>query len=375
MKLGGADGDAVYCTEGIAVGRWSEETGFDPSGRLPVPDVGPTNLPFSLTNWGPTRRLLDLLTGSITTTNVWPLGDGALLATADRWLFRSPDGGRSWRVVRDLPESSGPMGVLPTSVCVADDAVYLAEYPLGDDPARVLVSRDRGETWSTFHERTDVRHFHSVCTDPATGTLWGTTGDAGGECVVGRFVDGAFEAVGRGGQDWRVVELAFTGSAILWGVDSAYLDSVALYRLDRDRLDADDPTPERVGETDAPVFYAKTLTATDETWVVVSTAATGGVDSTAPASKRRNTSGRTARVLAASERTGFEEWHELFAFDRRRTVSEYVSPVPTTGAYVFLGVAPDGGLLVNPFNTSDAHGDVLHLSPAAFDELVTRALH
>ncbi|MFC5972458.1 WD40/YVTN/BNR-like repeat-containing protein [Halomarina salina] len=370
MKLGGTVDDVVYCTEGTTVGRWAEETGFQPRGTLPVPDAGPTNLPFSLTTRWPTRRLLELLTGSITTTNVWPLGDDALLATADRWLFRSTDGGRSWRVVRDLPDSSGPMGVLPTSVCVTDDAVYLAEYPLGDDPARVLVSHDRGESWSTFHERTDVRHFHSVATDPYSGALWGTTGDAEGECIVGRFDGDRFETVGRGGQDWRAVELAFTESAVVWGVDSAYLDSVGLFRLDRDRFDRDGVEPERVGETDAPVFYAETLTATDETWVVLSTAAEAGVDSTAPASMRRNTAGRTARVLAASERTGFEQWHELFAFGRRRTVSEHVGPVPTTGAYVFLGVAPDGGLLVNPFNTSAAHGDVLHLSPAAFDDLV-----
>ncbi|MFD1514721.1 WD40/YVTN/BNR-like repeat-containing protein, partial [Halomarina rubra] len=175
MKLGEAVGEVAFCTEGLDVGTWTSREGFRRRGRLPV-ETDPTNVPFSLTTWGPTRALLDRLAGTITTSNVWHVRDDTLLATADQDVFRSTNGGYSWRRVHELPASSGPMGVLPTSVCVTDDAVYLAEYPLGDDPARVLVSRDDGVTWTTFHERDDVRHFHGVYRDPYTDTLWGTTG-------------------------------------------------------------------------------------------------------------------------------------------------------------------------------------------------------
>ncbi|MFD1514720.1 glycosyl hydrolase, partial [Halomarina rubra] len=203
-----------------------------------------------------------------------------------------------------------------------------------------------------------------------------------GQCAVGRFDDdGAFTPVGRGGQEWRAVEPAFTESAVLWGVDSAYVDGVDLFRLPRERIDAAGPdgadpeeagpTADRVGVTDAPVFYAKTLTDTDEEWVVVSTAAEAGIDSTAPSSMRRNTASRTVRVLAAAAASGFEEWYELFAFDRRRTLGEVHSALPTAGAYAFLSVADDA-LLVNPYNTARRHGEILSVPTERFDALPQR---
>src|SRR5699024_9630313 len=124
MKLGGVRDGTVYGTHGLDVGTWSADDGFLTLGSLPNPESGGEKLRFDAMNRRAPKRLLRPLTGLYTTANVWPLGDDQLLATVSRWLFRSPDGGRSWTVVHELPVSSGPMGVLPTALCEHRGRVY-----------------------------------------------------------------------------------------------------------------------------------------------------------------------------------------------------------------------------------------------------------
>ncbi len=369
MKLGGVDDGRVYVTAGLDVGQWRPQSGFDRRGRVP----GSQSPAEVLLNARPTRRLLSHVTGHVTLANLWPIGAGRLLATNSDGVYLSTDRGQSWSRVHSLPASAGPMGVLPTSVCRHDGRVYLAEYPLGGEPARVLVSED-GAKWSPFVSRTDVRHFHGVFRDPYSGDLWGTTGDTDGESAIGRFESGEFRPVGRGSQRWRAVELAFTPDAVFWGMDCPYTDRVEILRLDRDAIRATEsdgtPEPDVVATVDAPVFYAETVERGKETWVVLSTAATTGLDSTAPPGARRQNP-KTVEVLAASDRTGYGRWHRIAQFERSTPIGEYVSSIPTTNAYVFISWDPDLGLLLNPFNTTRDHGAILSIPPSWFETEVT----
>ncbi|MFC6873702.1 glycosyl hydrolase [Halobellus marinus] len=317
-------------------------------------------------------RLLGRLTGFVTTTNLWPIGDDRLLATVGDELFCSTDRGQSWRLVHRLPGSSGPMGVLPTAVCQHENRIYLAEYPLGDETAKVIVSDD-GRKWSTYVSRSDVRHFHGVFHDPYTDTLWGTTGDTNEESTIGRFVDGEYHPVGRGSQTWRAVDLAFTPESVLWGMDCSYAPRIEILRLSRDDIPsgsadprASQPTPEVVGAVDGPVFYAETIHSGGTTWVVFSTAATTGTDSTGPETSEIGSD--SVRVVAASERTGYERWHQLAAVERSTTLGAVIPAIPTANAYAFLSSSPDERLLINPYNTKRNHGEVLVREPSSFEE-------
>jgi len=365
LKLGGVEDGVVHATRGLSAGTWSRTHGFEPVGSVPGSDTA-----ARLFDCPAIGGLLGRITGSVTTTNLWPIGSDRLLATVGDELFLSADRGKSWRLVRQLPKSSGPMGVLPTAVCRHEGRVYLAEYPLGDETARVAVSED-GNRWSTHVSRSDVRHFHGLFHDPYTGSLWGTTGDTDDQSAVGRFVDGEFHPVGRGSQTWRAVDLAFTPESVLWGMDCSYAPRIEILRLSRDDIPSpstdrpvDQPVPKAVATVDAPVFYAETVQSDDTTWVVFSTASTTGTDSTGP--KNEGADSQPVRVIAASRRSGYERWHQLVVRERAPTLGTVVPWIPTANAYAFLASTARGEVLINPFNTRRSDGEILVRQPSTF---------
>lgn len=373
MKIGSSHDGVVYGARGLAVGAWQPKAGFERLGTLPNPSVPATGKQKA--NFGPlnrwwVKRVLSHATGWYTTTNVWPVDDHTLLATVGHCLFRSTNGGNSWQQVYELPLESGPMGTLPTSLAKHDGKVFLAEYTFGDVPARVLVSDDGGRTWSTYVERSNCRHFHGVFRDTYGDKLWATTGDTDAESAIGFFEDGDFHAVGSGSQRWRAVGLAFTPDSIIWGMDCSYADSIRVFRLDRDEVASDDPEPEVIHVADGTVYYTETLEVSGETWVFLSTAAGVGVDDTAPAGSR-NTCSRSAQVLATSSESNYKRWYELYSFDRRRTINEYFSNLPAANGYVFIDTDPQLGLIANPFNMKNHHGDVFSV-PVEWLRHVTR---
>jgi len=358
VKIGGSRNGRLYATQGLTIGTWTEESGFEPRGRLPVPVSGWNQLPYKIVNSGWFRRLLSGVTGWYATTNVWPVGDRVVLATAGRYLFRSTDRGRSWRHVHTLPGNSGPMGTLPTALCRNDPWLYLAEYTLGDEPARILRSDDRGTSWSTHVTSGRHRHFHGVFTDPFSGRLWATAGDEDTECALGHIEAGRFKPVGSGSQRWRAVGLAFTPEAIVWGMDCSFRDSVGVFLLPRSELGKSSPEPRQILAVDNSVFFLEHHSVDGNSWIVLSTASETGVDRVAP-SGAHNASSRELSVLAANAETGFETWYELASFSRRRTAGEYLPGVPAAGAYIYLTSCQSLGFAVNPFNTAQHHGSVL----------------
>lgn len=368
MKLEGCHGGALYASAGRTVLAERSGGSFESLGRLPAPGSGFERLRHHAMRSRPWKGMFERIVGAFATTHVWRVDEGAWLATAGPWLFSSRDGGVTWRPSRRLPQSSGPAGVLPTSVCHQDGETYLGEYPLdAEEPPRILRSTDRGATWESLCSLPSVRHVHALQVDPYTGDLWVTTGDADEECMIGRLRGGDVEPIGGGSQAWRAVELVFTPSAILWGMDCAYADANRIFALDRDDLE-DDPT--RVHAVPDSVYYGESIEVDGTTWAVFATAAETGPDTTAPG---ESTGGPgTAAVVAASEATGFAEWHELATYrKRRRPVDRYgpLAALPNACAYVFLASDPERGLFVNPYNTATDHGRIVRVPLERFAAL------
>lgn len=362
MHLGDVRDGRLFCTSGLESRILDADGGICSRGRFPDPKSVTERAQFRAMNSGVGKSVLERLTGRVQTTNIWAASDDVVLANVGARVYRSTDGGRSWSLVLRLTDSSPPKGVLPTSFCAYRERLYLAEYPLGGEPAKIYVSDDGGRNWETLLERDDVRHFHGVYRDPFTDELWANTGDRDGESSIGRIVDGAYEPIGRGGQRWRGVELAFTPEAILWGKDASFAAEKPIYRLSRDALSDPNPEPDVVGTTESVLFYAKSVRFDGDHWVVASTTSQTGIDSTAPPDERRNTCPREMRILAASSRDEYESWHRLATLERRRAIGNDVERVPTTDAHAFIHVDDELGLFVNPYNTSSYGGRILRTS-------------
>lgn len=372
MRLHGFHDGTLYGTRYRTLLRESStaENSFAPVGKLPVPTSGRSGFSYRIKTAKGWKSALTRIVGRFPSVNLWPITDTDLLATADNYVFVSHDGGATWTVSRTLPDSSSPMGVLPTGVCYHDGAIYLGEYPLASSATpRILRSTDRGRTWETVVELEDVRHVHSVQIDPYTGDLWVTTGDSGAECRIGRLRDGEFEVVGSGGQEWRAVELTFTSDAIIWGMDSVYRETNPIVRLERSRFD-DDVSPETLYDASNSIYYATSLSVDSEEWIVVSTAMEPGRDSTGP--ENQITRSDRAKILAASSGTKFTTWHELAAYEKRSVPVDRWNPwdsAPIANAYVFLAADSNRGVVANPYNTARDDGALLLYPPEYFVKL------
>jgi hypothetical protein len=380
MKLGGVVDGRLYASVGRSILKERERgEGFERVGRLPNPERRRRRLTYGLSTGRLGRALLSPVVGRFPSLTLVPVTSDLLFAASWRWLFVSRDGGRSWAVSRELPPSSGPKGVLPTGLCSHRGAVYLGEYPLATDTVpRVLRSWDEGRSWETVVALPDVRHVHAVQVDPYDGELWVTTGDTDGESRIGRVRDGVFEPIGSGSQRWRAVELAFTPTSLLWGMDSVYAGGNPLFRLERDGIGESDPAV--VHEVDGSVFFATTIEAGEDRWVVFSTSAESGPDSTAPPEERATTATDLVRVVASSSASEYTEWTEVATYGRRRPFVDRVNPgglAPSAGAYVYLDTDPDRGVILNPYNTDRDDGRLLRLRPdpagSAFERAVLAA--
>lgn len=405
MKLQAVTGGRVYASRGRTIVASGGDRAFEPLGTLPNPLSGVAGLRYTLSTSPPWRSAIEWVVGAYQTTNVWLITDDVLVATVRRQLLVSHDGGRQWQRTHQLPASSGLAGVLPTAVCVREGTIYLGEYPLDDDTTpRILRSVDEGRSWTTVLELPEVRHVHAICADPYTGELWVTTGDRDAECHIGRLRNGTLETVGGGDQRWRAVDLVFTPSSILWGMDCVYTARNRIFRLDRadienettrptlgvrsrsqsnpmghvsstaerERRDSS-PRPTSVASVPNSVYFGATLTIDGTQWVVFSTAVEAGGDSTAPDRSVDSTTEYAraddrATVIAASAVSDFTEWYELAGFRTRTRPIEYVDPggwFPVSNAYVFLGTDAKRGLVVNPFNTATDHGRLITVSPGS----------
>lgn len=358
MRLHAVHEGKAYATVGRDLFVDDGGGGFDRISRLPLPTERREALVHrALTSRG-LRSVTKLAVGAVTAVNVWPLTSTDILATVGRQVSVSADGGYYWERSHELPPSSGPMGVLPPAVAYRDGTTYLGEYPLADKSTpRVLASRDHGRTWSTYAALPDVRHVHAIQSDPYSDDIWVTTGDTDTESTIGRLRDGEVERVGGGSQDWRAVEIAFTPTGILWGMDCVYADVNRIFELPRDEFDAPEPTPRQVHHVSGSVYYAASFDVGGDRWIAFSTAMEAGQDSTGP--DRRALADPRGLVLASSSATEYSDWYELATFRRRSSLADRLpGTLPRANGYVFLEADPELGLFVNPYNTAAADGTI-----------------
>lgn len=370
MKLGTVlDGRVSAIDHGQILVEPEPGAGLERRGRLPDPPSLAETIRTRLLTGPRLKPLLAGVVGAFPAENLWQVTERDLLATAGPHLYSSHDGGETWTHRRRLPPSSGPMGVLPSAVCVTEEAVYLGEYPLDDTTPHVLRSTDAGRSWDRHVSLPEVRHVHAVQRDPYTDDVWVTTGDRGDACCIGRLVDGAFRPVGRGGQEWRAVELAFTPSAVLWGVDSPSVEENRIYRLDREACDAPDPEPTTLFATDGSIYYSAAWDGETARWVAFSTAVETEPDRTAPGRDvgADGVGTATTAVLVSSSASSFTRWQTVAEYRKRRRPTDLVpgSPLPSANAYVFLAGDETHGLVYNPYNTRREAGTVRTAAPTA----------
>jgi len=361
MRLQGTTPERVFAVDGHQLFVGPDSTSLRPRGYIPTPrDASLAGR--LIRNDTPVRQFAAWAVGDFQTTVAYPVDRQTVVATAGRYIFVSEDCGRTWSRRGSLPPSSPPFGVLPSAICEQDGTLFLGEYPLSSGATpRIRRSTDRGRTWDSI-ELPEVRHVHAVQSDPYGGSVWVTTGDADDECRIGRLDGGAFEPVGGGDQRWRAVELAFTPSAVLWGVDCVYEDN-HIFRLDRAKIRSRDPEPRAVHTVDSSVFYSATVRREGSTHVAFSTVGGGGSDSTAP-DREPSTSERATVVISRTE-SEFTEWETLASFRKRRSVTTRLPwhRLPAANAYVFLDTF-ENELLVNPFNTTGHNGRILRYDTA-----------
>lgn len=373
MLLGHVTNQSVFTLDGRHVVRIGPNHVRSRQGKLPIPAT--ENQVKSRLFYGAGKSIIKFLSGRYQSSNLWGSGDGPALANFSNYLYASVDGGETWKPVRQLPESSPPKGVLPGSVEITDQAIYLCEYPIGTERARVLWSEDEGYTWNVYYESENYRHFHGIYTDPYSDSLWGNTGDRDSESSIGRFQNGEYHPIGSGSQQWRAVEIAFTPDSIIWGKDALFAATKEIYRLDREQLALENPKPTVVGETKSVLFYLETIKIDGEHWVIASTSSQPGIDSTAKAGNQASTCPRTNRVLAASEQTGFTEWYEILRLDRRRALGDYTERIPITDSHIFIDVDESLGVFANPYNTRTFDGALLRFQPESIPQLRIHGPH
>ncbi len=213
-------------------------------GRLPV---GPRERWLGRVR--PAARLLRL-----GCSNVRRTASGALLAVADRALFRREGAGGAFVRVGGVGRGSRP---LHRGLCITRGGrILVGEY--FDNPERgpvhLFASDDDGRSFGVAYSfpAGAIRHIHGVQEDPYTGRIWIQAGDEGLEPGLYRS-DAALSRVERAGggeQLWRSVSLQFTPEAILWGTDSPDEPSRIV------RWSRNGGRPESVQPVGGPVYYS-----------------------------------------------------------------------------------------------------------------------
>jgi hypothetical protein len=206
------------------------------------------------------------------------LESGEFLAVVTGRLLRSEDGGRTFSIAHEFHGFRRPA----RAGLLRDDRgrVFISQYLLNRDrsrPVSIWRSEDRGRSFDEVFRFPPgaVRHIHFLQQDPVDGSIWMGTGDADSESGIFRSRDGgeSFEEIGRGGQRWRAVAVAFRPEAVFWGTDAG--SDAGSFRNRIVRWDRDSAELEELTFLQGPVHG---ITRTTGDGILLSTGVEGGMN-------------------------------------------------------------------------------------------------
>ncbi len=151
-------------------------------------------------------------------------------------------------------------GMLSNGIFSTDKMIFFGEYfdNPGKTNVRIFKSLDNGTDWEIAHEfyAGQIRHIHSLFSDPYSDKVWLCTGDLDKESMIGWSSDyylNYFPIV-RGSQVGRAIALVFTEDAVYWGTDTGSRDLAGIYKWDKDSK-----TIIKLQEISAAMFYGTRL--------------------------------------------------------------------------------------------------------------------
>ena len=153
---------------------------------------------------------------------IWPVEDGGRICIVPKRILRAEKDSLVYRKVFSIPR-----GFRPLNLCSEPGGgLYWGEYflnPKRSSPVRIFGSQDGGKTWQvtfTFSPGS-VCHIHRIVYDPYEGAFWVCTGDRDDEVAMWKTTDGfgRLTPVVGGKQIYRTTSLMALPRSLLYGTD------------------------------------------------------------------------------------------------------------------------------------------------------------
>jgi colanic acid biosynthesis glycosyl transferase WcaI len=153
---------------------------------------------------------------------IWPAEDGGRICIVPKRVLRAEKDSAVYRMVFSIPR-----GFRPLNVCLGPGgSLYWGEYflnPRRSSPVRIFGSQDGGITWDavfTFPPGS-VCHIHRIVYDPYEPAFWVCTGDRDDEAAIWKTTDGfgRLTPVVGGKQIYRTTSLMVLPQCLLYGTD------------------------------------------------------------------------------------------------------------------------------------------------------------
>lgn len=189
--------------------------------------------------------------------------DGTICTFCAGSLWQKRESDRHFKKTGTMPNFGRKVGrgVMTHGLMAAGNGVfYFGEY--FNNPDRIGVAiyeyNENARQWIKVYMFSpgQIRHIHSLQSDPYTGILWVCTGDENDEPMIGWSDDGfkSIYPIGQGSQIWRACQLVFTEEAIYWGTDTGSEELSGMYRWDKQKKEL-----ERLNKTEGALFYSTRL--------------------------------------------------------------------------------------------------------------------
>jgi hypothetical protein len=181
------------------------------------------------------------------------LTNGAILAVASGQIFHIKDDEIS--IVHTFHKGFGP---LRKGLCEDNNGnCYFGEYFLNnnrDSGVKLFKSSDNGHFWNVICSLDNIRHIHSVQFDPYSKNVWLCTGDKDNESKIMFSEDegDTWITIASGSQMFRTLSLTFTKKHVYWGTDIPTRQNYIC------RYMRGDESIEKLTQVDGPVHYSTT---------------------------------------------------------------------------------------------------------------------